>query len=120
MSKLQAPGAFRVHGRRSYTRPSDTPKNSAETRLLALFYDDWRDVLKVDNRSLAARRADRANIRIATFGGHILDQLQTTGLDALLWSVVQTGRWGIQDHRAYAIDVEGGVQGFIRLSHLDV
>ena len=77
-------------------------------RLLGLYYQDWRDVLKTDNRPLALRQGDFGNLRIGTFGGH---WLRTIGaVDLLAWGVVQTGTWGRQDHRAGAVALEGGYQ----------
>src|SRR5208282_1245682 len=43
-------------------------KAAGEWRLFAIYYDDWRHVLKTDNRATAARQADMGNIRIGTFG----------------------------------------------------
>jgi hypothetical protein len=87
-------------------------KHAAETRFLALKYDDWRQILKTDSRSAAVRATDRANLRLWTFGGHSLHAFQTAAgsLDFLLWGAAQTGRWGVQDHRAMAIDIEAGIQ----------
>jgi hypothetical protein len=75
-------------------------------------YDDWRHILKTDNRPLAVRRGDLDNIRIDTFGGHTLHAFESRGgtFDLLLWGAVQTGRWGSQKQRAGAFDIEGGFQ----------
>lgn len=87
-------------------------RHVADTRVFALQYHDWREVLKTDNRPLAARRADTASIRIETFGGHSVHAIETSGatVDLLLWGAAQTGRWGVQSHRAHAVDIEAGVQ----------
>lgn len=99
-------------GYASYTAPWGKGPHGADTRIFALYYDDFRPVLKTDNRPLAARRSDIANIRILTFGGHTVHAVETRRgtLDLLLWGAGQTGRWGIQDHRAHAIDAEAGFQ----------
>jgi hypothetical protein len=99
-------------GYSSYTRPWGHGKHAAETRLFALYYDDWRRVLKTDNRSAAARVADPGNLRIWTFGGHSLHAYQTAAgaADLLVWGAAQTGKWGVQDHRATAFDIEAGFQ----------
>jgi alginate export protein len=96
----------------SYIRPWNAARKSGEARLLAMYYNDWRGILKTDNRPVAVRRADQANIRIGTFGGHVVEnfQIRNGSVDWLLWAVAQTGRWGVQDHGAYAVDVEAGVQ----------
>ncbi|MBZ5578190.1 MAG: alginate export family protein [Acidobacteriia bacterium] len=99
-------------GYAAYTKPWGTGAHSAETRAMVIYYDDWRPVLKTDNRPLAARRGDLDNIRIETFGGHHLSALTTKAgtLDLLAWGVAQTGNWGRLTQRAYAVDLEGGFQ----------
>ena len=96
----------------AYTKPWGKGAHSAETRALAIYYDDWRPILKTDNRPLAARRGDLDNIRIGTFGGHHMSAIATkpATFDFLAWGVGQTGRWGRLDQRSYALDFEGGVQ----------
>jgi hypothetical protein len=99
-------------GYAAYTKPWGKGAHAAETRFMAIYYDDWRAVLKTDSRALAARRADLDNIRIETFGGHHLSALTTKAgtVDFLAWGVAQTGNWGRLTQRAYAVDVEGGFQ----------
>jgi hypothetical protein len=96
----------------AYSKTWGAGAHSAETRLLAMYYHDWRHVLKTDNRPMAARQSDFGNIRIPTFGGHHLSAIQTDAgtVDILLWGVAQTGRWGVLDHRAHAIAAEAGIQ----------
>jgi hypothetical protein len=96
----------------SYTREWGSKGHAADTRFFFIEYDDFRHILKTDNRPLTVRRADLANIRIETFGGHSLHAFDTSAgaIDALLWGAVQTGRWGVQQQRAGALDVEGGFQ----------
>ena len=67
----------------------------------------------MDNRPLAARAADRDSIRVHTLGGHAVDRRASAGpgaIDGLVWGVVQTGEWGVQDHAAWAYAVEAGYQ----------
>jgi hypothetical protein len=61
---------------------------------------------------LAVRRADLANIRINTFGGHTLHAFDTGcgTFDLLFWGAAQTGGWGVQKQRAGALVAEGGFQ----------
>jgi len=96
----------------SFTKPWGQRAHSAETRVFTLYYDDWRGVLKTDSRPAAVRSADLAGVKIYTFGGHTLHALTTKAatFDFLLWGVGQTGRWGVQDHRAHAYSIEGGIQ----------
>jgi hypothetical protein len=96
----------------SYTREWGTRKHAADTRFFFIEYDDFRHILKTDNRPLAARRTDLANIRIDTYGGHSLHAFDTAagGIDLLFWGALQTGRWGVQQQRAGAVDMEGGFQ----------
>ena len=96
----------------SYTRGWGRGRHTAETRALGIYYRDWRRVLKTDSRTQAARQADLNNIRMGTFGGHHVSAIATSSgtADLMLWGVAQTGRWGLLDHRAYALAVEGGYQ----------
>ena len=96
----------------SWTHEWGKGRHAADTRLFVIEYDDWRHVLKTDNRALAARRGDFENIRIDTFGAHTLHAVETGAgtVDVLLWGAVQTGRWGVERQRAGAVDVEGGIQ----------
>jgi hypothetical protein len=86
--------------------------HAADTRVFVLDYDDWRHILKTDNRPAAVRAGDMDNIRIETFGAHSLHAFSTKAgtIDALAWGAVQTGRWGTQTQLAYALDFEGGFQ----------
>jgi len=99
-------------GYASFTVPWGKRSHAAETRLFALYYDDFRGVLKTDNRSAAVRASDPSTIRVATFGGHSVHSLATkTGsFDLLVWGAAQTGRWGVQEQMAHAIDLEAGFQ----------
>jgi len=99
-------------GYAAYTKPWTSVAYTSETRLLGLYYDDWRPILKTYNRPTAARRTYLDNIRIYTFGGHHLSTLATkaAAVDFLAWGVGQAGQWGRLDHRAYAIDFEAGLQ----------
>jgi hypothetical protein len=99
-------------GYASYTHEWGTGRHSADTRFFAIEYDDFRHTLKTDNRPLAVRRSDTENILIATFGGHSLHVLQTGAgpVDLLAWGAVQTGRWGTQQQRSAAYDIEAGFQ----------
>ena len=100
-------------GYAAYTHEWGKGRHSADTRFFALEYDDWRHILKTDNRPTAIRKtAIRRTFVINTVGGHSLHAL-TTGagtLDALAWGAVQTGRWGTQQQLSYAFDFEGGFQ----------
>ncbi len=99
-------------GYAAYTKPWGKGNHVADTRVFAMYYQDWRAVVKTDNRSLAVRRADTANLHIYSFGGHSIHAFDTKAVtyDLLLWGTGQTGKWGVQDHRAHAFAVEGGFQ----------
>ena len=86
--------------------------HAADTRFFVIEYNDFRHILKTDNRPVAIRNGDKENIQIQTWGGHSIHVLTTDAgtLDALVWGVAQTGRWGTQLQRAYALDFEGGFQ----------
>jgi hypothetical protein len=91
-------------------------KASADFRAFAIYYQDWRHVVKTDNRSAAERNKDLANIRIATFGGHGAGSVKTSAgvLDALFWAAAQTGAWGRLDQRSSALLGEAGWQPAIK------
>jgi hypothetical protein len=99
-------------GYSSYTHQWGSGRHAADTRVFFIEYDDFRHILKTDNRALAVRRADLANIRIDTYGGHTLHAVDTGAgtVDVLLWGALQTGRWGVETQRSAAADVEGGFQ----------
>ncbi len=85
----------------------------ADLRLFYLYYEDDREgLLKVDNRPLPARAADRKPIRVQTWGGHAITALEFGPgiVDGLVWSAFQTGSWGTLGHRAWAYALEGGYQ----------
>lgn len=79
-------------------------------------YDDTRGddgrPIKVDNRPLTARSADRGALRIHTAGGHAIVALDcgAARLDGLVWGAWQSGQWGELDHRAWSAALEAGVQ----------
>ncbi|GAC1644742.1 MAG: hypothetical protein NVS9B15_02030 [Acidobacteriaceae bacterium] len=80
-------------------------------RVFAIDYHDGRTgLIKSDNRPLAARAADHRNIRIGSYGGDFLTSMQAGPgkLDILAWGVLQNGYWGVLNHRAGAIAIEGG------------
>jgi hypothetical protein len=99
-------------GYASYTHAWGKGKHSADTRAFFIEYGDWRRIVKTDNRPTAVRQGDLDSIRLETFGGHSLHAFTTKAgtFDLLGWIVLQTGRWGLQDHNAYAVDFEVGYQ----------
>jgi hypothetical protein len=98
----------------SFTAPyaSKDKKQNGELRAFGIYYQDWRDVLKTDNRATAVRRADTGNIRIGTVGAHYLHAAESAlgTADFVAWGVTQFGRWGNLDQRSFAYLIEGGLQ----------
>ena len=88
------------YGSLNYSRPD------ADERLFAIHYSDDRGLVKTDNRPAPTRNLDRGEVSITTLGGHYLAAFGP--VDVLLWGAWQTGEWGMDDHRADAIDVEAG------------
>ncbi len=91
-------------------RPAAPP---ADLRLFYLYYEDGRsEVLKVDNRPLEQRSADRDSIGVHTLGGHAVAvrEAGAGAFDGLLWGVLQEGSWGSLDHRAWGLAAEVGYQ----------
>jgi hypothetical protein len=84
----------------------------ADTRFFAIDYDDFRHIVKTDNRPAAIKARDTENIHLQTWGLHSIHAITTHGgtLDALGWAAFQTGRWGAETQRAYALDLEAGFQ----------
>jgi len=105
-------GVFQVNGMgemnvnvlyAAYSREISTKKTDSLFRLFALGYQDGREVVKEDNRPLSVRAADRANIRITTFGVNyaVVAPIRFTGKwDLLVWGAQQIGHWGVLRHRA--------------------
>jgi hypothetical protein len=88
-------------------------QGNSDWRLFGLYYHDWRNVLKTDNRPLAARRLDLGDIRIGTYGGHFLHAIPAKSagtFDLLVWGAAQNGRWGVLDHAGLAVAAEVGWQ----------
>ncbi len=121
VTALPTRGAFQVDGwgnlkvgfaYLSATGQTGSGRSAGEWRVLGVYYQDWRHVLKTDNRAVAARQSDMSNIRIGTYGGHYIHKLDTDAgvLNFMAWGVVQNGRWGRLDHRAGAVDLEAGWQ----------
>jgi hypothetical protein len=96
----------------SATGQTGAKRSTGEWRLFGIYYDDWRQVLKADNRSAAARTADRGNIRVGTYGGHYVHAVETGSgaFDVLGIAAGQFGKWGVLDQRASMVDVEAGYQ----------
>lgn len=82
------------------------PGPDDDGRLFAISYRDDRPLLKTDNRPAAARAQDLGGIDVITIGGHYLRALGAANV--LAWAAWQTGEWGLLDHDAYAVDLEGG------------
>src|SRR5207244_3416490 len=74
----------------------------ADVRVFYLYYDDRRRTAKVDNS--AGPEMDRGRIAIHSAGAHAATVIDVPAgaVDALLWGVVQAGRWG----RLVAVRVE--------------
>ena len=62
---------------------------------------------------------DLANLKIWTAGGNSLHVFDTKkgAFDFLIWGSAQGGRWGVQDHSAYAVFGEAGYQPKIPPQH---
>ena len=82
-------------------------------RAFGIGYHDGRTgLLKIDNRPLAVRQADHKDIRLGTYGGDFIASMPSrrVNFDLVGWGLLQNGRWGEQQDRAYAWLLEGGVQ----------
>jgi hypothetical protein len=94
------------------TTPLRLGGEAGDARLFALWYEDGRGLPKTDNRPAPIRDADGEDVRITTFGGHLLQVFPTPSgpVDLLLWGALQTGSWGTQGHAATAVALELGIQ----------
>ncbi len=80
-----------------------------EGRLFYIFYNDARNdptLVKTDNRPLPTRLLDKKDLFIHTIGSHYIKKVGP--FDFLGWGAIQLGKWGLQDHFAYAWDTELG------------
>ncbi len=88
-------------------------QSPTDFRLFYLYYEDRRrGPVKVDNRPLELRRADRDPIHVDTWGGHaaMVREVGPGTVDGLVWAVFQTGEWGTLEHDAWGYAVEAGYQ----------
>ncbi|MDE3199354.1 MAG: hypothetical protein KGN79_00415 [Acidobacteriota bacterium] len=86
-------------------------KNRVLWRVFGVGFHDGRTGLtKTDNRPAGVRALDHENIRIGSFGADMMAAIPAGPgtLDLLFWGTVQTGRWGVLDHRADAVAAEAG------------
>ena len=77
-----------------------------DARVFVIGYRDDRDIVKTDNRPAAARATDFGDIRVSTIGAHYLRAFGNANV--LAWIALQGGDWGLLEHRASAIALEGG------------
>ena len=84
---------------------------NSEGRLFYYYYNDERDISKVDNNPKSSL-LNHGDITIHTLGLHLLTTHKTASgiFDALLWAAYQSGDWGQLDHHAWAFNIEGGYQ----------
>lgn len=105
----------------TFPRASQSGDHAADSRLFGIFYEDTRGskVVKTDNRPQSVRQKDGAAIDIGTFGGHDVRVFPAGRgrVDTLVWMAGQVGKWGTQNHGAYAIDIEAGYQPLDRRLH---
>ena len=88
-------------------------KQRVQLRGFAMDYHDGRpNIVKTDNRTVAARTADHHNVRIGSYGANAAAALPLgkSTVDLLFWGVLQDGQWGLLNHRAGAVVAEGGIR----------
>ncbi|KPK22689.1 MAG: hypothetical protein AMK69_19270 [Nitrospira bacterium SG8_3] len=84
---------------------------NTEGRVFHYYYEDDRRIsASVDNTGTSV--LDQSPIKIHTTGMHWIwtDEKGPGVFDILFWGAYQTGDWGIQDHDAWAGDIEIGYQ----------
>lgn len=77
-----------------------------DARIFILGYRDDRDLVKTDNRPASARATDFGEIQVTTIGAHYLRAFGNANV--LAWIALQGGDWGVLEHQASAIALEGG------------
>lgn len=105
----------------AYTREFPTPRTDSELRVFGIGYRDGRNALKSDNRPLAARLADTADINIGTFGVNyaLVAPIRYLGKwDIVVWGAEQIGHWGSLTQRANSGLFELGWHPPIPRSHI--
>jgi hypothetical protein len=116
-------GVFQVDGLReldiqtyyaSYNRSVTRPNGAGSLRVFGIGYVDTRsNVVKTDNRSLAAQAADKEPIALGTWGAdyvHVVNTTNGSTFDIIGWGAVQTGAWGKLTQRSAAVVGEAGWQ----------
>lgn len=100
-------------GYAAFTKDTSSQGHTSDSRVFFIDYDDFRDVvLKTDNRTTAARKADLGDIHVQTFGANTEHVFKTSigSVDALGWFAAQTGKWGALTQKAWAFAAEAGYQ----------
>ena len=89
----------------SFTKDvSDAGKQIGQAQVFYYYYDDNRNLVKVDNRDIAVRQNDFNAIRLHNFGGHWIGSIPVgaDSIDTTLWGIAQVGDWGFQTQQAWA------------------
>ena len=98
----------------AYTLSLNSTRNSASIRAFGIGYIDARNgVLKTDNRSTAAKTADKQHLDIATYGADYADVYRTSHagqFNFVVWGALQSGSWGALSQKAEAFFGEAGWQ----------
>jgi hypothetical protein len=94
------------------THEQHRARSNAEWRLFGIYYNDERPIIKTDNRSASLRSHDFGGINIGTFGGHYIQDFETSAgtFDLLAWGAAQTGKWGLLTQKSAAVALEAGFQ----------
>jgi Alginate export len=103
----------------AFNHAVETSHGPGALRVFALGYvDDRNNVLKTDNRPVAARTADVGKVEIATYGANYVQVLNTERsgkFDFLVWGALQGGSWGALTQRAGSLVGEVGWQPAVAL-----
>jgi hypothetical protein len=114
-------GGFEISGGRpideidvagvSLTAANPAGLDPTDARLFWVYYDDSRDVVRLDNRPLGIRTLEAGRTTSVNTIGANAAHVFPAGpgrLDVLVWVAGQTGDWQAQEHRAWAYDFETG------------
>jgi hypothetical protein len=85
---------------------------TSEGQMFLYLYGDDRGIIKTDNRPLPIRNGDTEDIEIATVGGYWASSWPNAEIsyDGVVWTALQAGDWGDQDHLAGSLVIEGGAR----------
>jgi hypothetical protein len=97
----------------AYSFNTAISEKPGQAQLFYYYYGDSRgNILKTDNQPADVNALNVDNVNINTFGFHWiqLHDFCDQTVDTVMWSALQGGKWGDQDHFAGAAALETGIK----------